>query len=118
MRASSLPPATHDAAAALLGEGATVTLFDRAAPSTCLTVRLWRRGAGFEGTVAGTGLLIDRLRLGLQPSFFCVADGRELEGELVVRLREQPGGQALLDVGVRSAALVDESSPSGSIPRT
>lgn len=117
MTASSLRPLALDHAA-LLGDAPTLTLFDRAAPSTCLTVRLVRSGAGFEGTVAGTGLLVDRLRLGLQPAFFCVASDRELEGELVVRVREQPGGQAMLDVGVTSAAPVDEPSSSGSIPRT
>ncbi|MBI1946684.1 MAG: hypothetical protein HYS27_13380 [Deltaproteobacteria bacterium] len=117
MTASSLRPLTHGAAA-LLGDAPTLTLFDRAAPSTCLTVRLVRRGATFEGTVAGAGLLVERLRMGVQPSFFCAVAGTRLEGELEVRLRDQQGGHAILEVGVTSAAPVNAEATAGSIPRT
>ncbi|MCC7070678.1 MAG: hypothetical protein IT383_05110 [Deltaproteobacteria bacterium] len=105
-------------AAALLGDVVTVTLFDPGAPATCLSVRLCRRGASFEGVVAAAGMLADRLRLGLQPGFFCVVDGAALEGTLELRVREHGADALALEAQVASAAPAGDHGASGSIPRT
>ena len=107
----------HDAAA-LLGDAATVTLFDPTAPSTCVSVRLRRRGGAVEGVMAAAGALVDRLRLGLQPAFFCAVDGDELEGTLLVRVRELDAVTLALEAQVVSATLAPTPVTLGSIPRT
>lgn len=119
-------------ASALLGACPVVTLFDRGEPSSCLTVRLVRRGASFAAWAAGRGALVDRLRLGLRPAFFCHVDGVALEGELEVTVRSraatppeaQPApaphaaDQVLLDVVVSRATAATDDGTARSIPRT
>lgn len=117
-------------ATALLGACPVVTLFDRSEPSSCLTVRLVRRGASFAAWAADRGALVDRLRLGLRPAFFCHVDGVALEGELEVTVRSRAAAtpealpaphaadQVLLDVVVSRATAATDDGAARSIPRT
>lgn len=119
---------------ARFGANPTLTMFDRGEPSTCLTVRLVRRGAGFAGFATDGGLLVDRLRLGLRPAYFCQVEGQVLEGELEVRVRDRSAASAeaqdsapdtvrpkdavVIDVLIKSAAPAAPDTAPGSIPRT
>lgn len=130
---SSLARQLGNDPAAFLGASPTMTLFDRAEPSTCLTVCLVRRGGDFAGYVADGGVLVDRLRLGVRPAFLCEVGGQLFEGELEVRVGSVPAsGDApdaalrrwgdrhpvLVVVQVKSLAPTALDPSPGSIPRT
>ena len=83
--------------------------------------------------MADGGLLVDRLRLGVRPAFFCDVEGQRFEGELEVRVGslvasgDAPDAAAqhwgarqpvMVEVLVKSVAPVAPDDSAGSIPRT
>lgn len=115
---SSSPRIAKVDASSLLGDHPVITIFDRADPATCLTVRLSRRGRAFQAAAPARGVLLERLRFGLQPAFFCVVEGAVLEGELQVELRSAEASSPLLDVVVAHVGPVPADGATPSIPRT
>ncbi|HEY1097544.1 MAG TPA: hypothetical protein VGF99_01395 [Myxococcota bacterium] len=136
--ASSSPAANR--AQALLGDTPTMTLVaDQAAPDSCCTARLVRRGDAWFGVVADRSVLADRVRMGLVPRFFVGdADVVTVAGVARTRLLGRvnvvaadvaavvagligpwgAGDAVVIEVVPEALVVVDDEAGAGAIPRT
>jgi len=138
---SAPAPVNGARAAALLGDGPTLTFVaDAAAPDACCTVRMVRHGdAAWVGVVDDRTAFADHVRMGMTPRFVAgdarvhavvgtararllgrLEDvGADLRRALADVVGPWPTGDAVV-VEVRPEALgvVDDEAPGGPVPQT
>ena len=112
---------------------------DQAAPDSCCTARLVRRGDVWLGIVSDHSILADRVRMGLVPRFF-VGDGAVVTVSGIARTRVLgrvgavgndiagvvatllgPWGAAdavVIEVSPEALVVVDDEDAIGAVPRT